>query len=97
MAANLARDCVKPYLRGEDREGHEGAEEAQGDPVGGELADAKVEQQELQLGGHGQRGPPDVLGAAPPQLHGPAGPAMLLLAVRKEAGGELRMRTNMSA
>ena len=86
MSAHLARECKKHYLRGEDREGHNGAEEAEGDPVSSELADAKVQQQQLQLGGHGQRRLPDVLGATPPQLHRTAGPAMLLLAVRKEAG-----------
>ncbi len=48
------------HLRGEDGEGHEGAEEAEGDPVGGEFADAKVEDQELQLGCQGEAGVPDV-------------------------------------
>lgn len=78
------------HLGGENREGHKRAEEAEGDPVRGELADAKVEHQELQLGRHGQAGVPDVTGTPPPQLHWPAGPAVLLLPEGKEAGRQLQ-------
>ncbi len=63
----------------------------------GELADAKVAHDELQLGGQGQRGRPDVHRSAPPELHGAAGPAVLLLAVCEEAGRQLHMHMNMSA
>ncbi len=87
---------LRSYLRGEHGEGHEGAEEAQGDPVRGKLADAKVAHDELQLGGQGQRGCPNVHCCAAPELHGAAGPAVLLLAVRVEAGWQLRMCMNMS-
>ena len=59
----------------------------------GKFADAKVEEQQLQLGGEGQRRLPDVLRAAAPQLHRAARPAVLLLAVCEEAGGELRTCT----
>ena len=57
----------------------------------GKLADAKVGDNELQLGAHGQRGRPDVDRGAAPQLHGAARPAVLLLAVREEAGRQLSM------
>ena len=58
--------------------------------MGGKLADAKVEQQQLELGRHGERGGPDVLRTAAPQLHWAAGPAVLLLPVREEARRQLR-------
>ena len=56
----------------------------------GKFAHAKVEHKQLQLGGEGQAAAPDVARAAPPQLHGAAGPAVLLLAVREEARRQLR-------
>ena len=56
----------------------------------GKLSDAEIAQDELQLGGHGQAGSPDVLCGAPPQLHWAACPAVLLLPVCKEAGRQLQ-------
>ena len=55
----------------------------------GKFADAKVADNEIQLADHGQTGVPDVHGRFAPQLHWPAGPPVLLLAVRKEASREL--------
>ena len=78
------------HLGGENGEGHERAEEAEGDPVGGKLSDAKVEHQELKLGRHGQAGVPDVTGTPAPQLHRAARPAVLLLPEGKEAGRQLQ-------
>jgi hypothetical protein len=78
-----------PHLGGEHGEGNQGAEETQGHPVGGELADAKVAADEAQLAGKRQARVPDVMGRPPPQLHGATRPPMLLLAVRKEAGWQL--------
>jgi hypothetical protein len=88
------RGVCKPeqaYLGSEHRKGHEGAEEAQGHPVRSKLADAKVAQDELKLGAQWQRGRPDVHCRAAPQLHGATRPAVLLLAVRIEAGRQLHM------
>lgn len=55
----------------------------------GKLADAKVAEDELQLGGRGQAGSPDVLCRATPQLHRAARPAVLLLPVCEETGRQL--------
>ncbi len=82
--------CVVARLRREHGERHERAEEAEGDPVRGELAHAKVQQQQLQLGAQRQAAAPDVGRRAAPQLHRAARPAVLLLAVREEAGRQLR-------
>lgn len=92
MPSNVGRlsESREQDLGGEDGEGHKGAEESEGDPVGGKLADAKVEHQQLQLGHEGEAGVPDVARAAPPQLHWTARPAVLLLPEGEEAGGELR-------
>ena len=51
------------------------------------LADAKIEDDELQLARGRQAGGPDVGRGATPQLHRTARPPVLLLAVCKEAGG----------
>ncbi len=84
------------HLRCENGEGDQGAEEAQADPVGGEFADAKVQDDEVQLLLHGQAGSPDVHSCFAPQLHWAAGPPVLLLAVGKEAGRQLHEESIMS-
>lgn len=87
-----AQQSTAAHLGSEDGEGHEGAEEAERDPVGGEFAQAEVEDQELQLGGQREAGAPDVPCAAAPQLHWTARPAVLLLPEREEARRQLRSK-----
>ena len=87
---SVARVEQTLHLRGEHGEGHERAEEAEGDPVRGKLADAKVAHDELQLIWQRQPGVPDVLGAAPPELNRATRPAVLLLPICEEAGRQLR-------
>ena len=54
--------------------------------MGGKLADAEVQHDEIELLLHGQAGGPDVDCCLAPQLHRAARPPVLLLAVGKEAG-----------
>jgi len=74
------------YLRCKNRQGYEATKEAHGHPVGGHLPDPKVAQDEVQFAVQGQAAGPDVYCCLAPQLHRPACPPVLLLAVRKEAG-----------
>ena len=77
------------YLRRENRQGYKATKEAHGHPVGGHLPDTKVAKDEVQLADDGQAAGPDVYCCLAPQLHRPACPPVLLLAVRKEAGWQL--------
>ena len=54
------------------------------------LAQAKVQHDELQLTQQRQLAGIDILGCLPPQLDRPAGPPVLLLAIREEASRQLQ-------
>ena len=54
--------------------------------MSGKFADAKVAEDEIQLAEKREAASPDVDSGLAPQLHWPACPPVLLLAVRKEAG-----------